>query len=278
MRKTLNTILLTGALLLVNSSEVKCQEAYNNPEVINYRKNPSFDRLIQYFKEKGFEIEEHLLNPKFEIYNNIDVIFRTSPETKAIIEVKKAKTEEEKQRMFNEQYSGYKKKLGLEGKKKNIKKFIKDYNYQLSFAEKEYGIKKEIIASIIGVESDFGKNIGKYYPFNSFVSLFIKGYKTDFAITELEQLLEFSRKNNVNIFDLKSSYAGAIGFGQFLPSSLNQFFIGDDIYNMTNNINSVANYISFYLKRTKNIEKSIFQYNRSEFYVKAVLELAENGK
>lgn len=244
--RTLKTILLASALLLFNPSSRNAEN--------------SLDNLVHHFKTKGYEIEKYFSNPKFEIYNNIDKSFKTAPES------------------IVKDYEEYKTKLGLEEKKKNIKKFMINYDNSLNLAEKEYDIPKEIIAAIIGVESDFGKNIGKYYAFNSFVSLFVKDYKTDFALEQLEYLLKFSKKINLDIFELKSSYAGAITSVQFLPSSLNQFFIGNDIYDMNNNILSVANYLSFFKKRTGSIEKSIFAYNPSDFYVKTVEELAEAGK
>jgi len=244
--RTLKTIFLTTALLMFNPSTANAEN--------------TLDNLSQHFRARGYEIEDLFSNPRFEIYENIDKSFKTAPEIKA------------------KDYEIYKEKIGLEEKKKNIKKFIADYDNSLSLAEKEYNIPKEIIAAIIGVESDFGKNIGKYYAFNSFVSLFIKDYKTDFALQQLEHLLKFSKKNNIDIFELKSSYAGAIGYGQFIPSSLNQLFIGKDIYDMNNNILSVANYLSFFKKKKGSIEKSIFAYNHSDFYVRTVQELAESGK
>jgi membrane-bound lytic murein transglycosylase B len=263
--RTLNTILLTTALSLVNPAEINCQNAQNYYEVKlvpvtpSYKTNPSLNRLVEYFKERDFNIEGLLSNPKFEIYEDIDKSFKNSAE--------KIKNYEE-----------YKRRLGLDAKKGKIKGFIKDYDTPLSAAEKKYGIEKELIASIIGVESDFGKNIGRYYPFNSFVSLFIKKYKEDFALQQLEELLKFSKKKNVDIFELKSSYAGAIGFGQFIPSSLNQFFVGDNVYDMNDCIQSIGNYLFCAKKNTKSTEKAVFAYNHSDWYVKAVLELAKAGK
>lgn len=258
--KTLNTILFIGALSLINPSEINCQKVNNTINIINYKKNQSLDKIIKNFRLKGFKIEELFSDPRFEIYGNIDKIFKGSPESRI------------------KDYNVYKEKLGVENKKKKIGKFIRDYNYQLSIAEKQYNIPKEIIASIIGVESDFGNNTGKYYAFNSFISLIVKDYKTDFALIQLEHLLKFSKKNNINVFGLKSSYAGAIGFAQFIPSSLNQYFVGDNVYDMEDNINSVANYLKSAKKRTGKLDRAVYAYNHSDFYVRAVLEIAEAGK
>ncbi|MDO8517164.1 MAG: lytic murein transglycosylase [Nanoarchaeota archaeon] len=243
--KTLKAILLAGALSLSS---------------LNATAENSIESLVQHFKGKGYEIQNLISDPRFEIYKNIDKSFKTSPESVV------------------KDYKIYREKLGVEKKKNNIKKFIQDYNQPLSDAEKKYGIPKEVIASVIGVESDFGKNIGKYYAFNSFASLFVKDYKTNFALTEMESLLKFSKKNNVSVFDLKSSYAGAIGYAQFIPSSLNSYFVGDSVYDMEDSINSVANYLKSAKKRTGKLNRAVYAYNHSEFYVKAVFEIAEAGK
>jgi len=257
MRKTLTTLLLSSIFLCPIKSEVLAEQDSTYVKIDYFKKYPPLNNLIEDFRKKGFEIEKYFLDPKFEIYENIDKKFKISPE-KVI-----------------ENYEIYKEKLKIEEKKKAINDFIKKYDDELNRAEKKYDISKNIIAAIIGVESDFGKNVGKYYSFNSFISLFVKDYKADFALQQLEHLLKFSETNKVNIFNLKSSYAGAIGFGQFIPSSLNQFFVGKDVYNMNDNILSVANYLSCAKKRRGEIKKAIRDYNHSNFYVRAVLELAE---
>ena len=65
---------------------------------------------------------------------------------------------------------------------------------------------------------------------------------------------------------------------QFIPSSLNQWFVGDDVTDMTDTINSVANYLSHFLEKEGTMEKAVHRYNSSNLYVRAVLELAEYGK
>lgn len=280
MSKTLNTLLFC----LMSFMPLKAEsQVYPFPYLTQTRQQISrqdslkIEDLKIELKRKGFDINPFLNSNKFEIYNNIGNIFKTSPESKAMKryrEVLKTGNYEVAQNVFLEEYFQYKIKLGLEGKKTKIKGFVADNLEDLVRTEKEYNIEKEMIASVIGIESNFGKNTGRYYAFNSFVSLYAKDYRKDFAITELTELLKFCKKNNRDIF-IKSSYAGAIGFGQFIPSSLNAYFMGD-VYSMKDNINSVANYLKSN-KRNGDVGM-IYSYNPSLFYVMAVMELSELGK
>lgn len=280
MKKILSTIVLSGLISCYPVESCRGEDSVSIvlEENVILGKYPQLQDIAEEFHKKGFDIERYFSDSHFEIYENIDKIFKTSPETVALSQVQKAKTEEEKQASFNEQYRLYKEKLGLERKKLGIVDFIRKHNKVLEETEKKYKIPKEIIASVLGVESNFGSNIGKYYAFNSFISMLVKECRTEFASTQLEELLEFCDKNNVEVFELKSSYAGAIGFGQFIPSSLNIWFKGDEVYNMEDNIISVANYLSYLNIKTNSIEKALFNYNRSDFYVKSVLELADSVK
>lgn len=216
--------------------------------------------LISYFKDKGFDIDPLLQDPRFEIYEGIDDRF--------------IKSAERKSRGLEE----YKQILGFEQKSAQIVDFINKHYAQLEKAEREYGISKFVISAILGVETAYGQYIGKHNPFNAYVSMYAVDYRADFARAQLEQLLIFTQKNDLDVLSLKSSYAGAMSFAQFIPYSLNKWFIGDDLYNMDNNILSVANYLAYFKKRTGDIETAVLRYNPSDLYRDAVLALAEAGK
>src|SRR3989344_2561515 len=126
---------------------------------------------------------------------------------------------------------------------RNHKNILPLINYLDARGFKIDSLLKELIASVIGIESEFGEIEGEYNPFNVYVSLYVKDYKKEFAKTHLKELLILCKKNNLDVFNLRSSYAGAISYGQFLPSSLNLWFIGNDLCSMDNNIFSVANYL-----------------------------------
>jgi membrane-bound lytic murein transglycosylase B len=222
--------------------------------------NENLTSLISYLEQKGFEVESLLDDPRFELYEDIVDRFTKSAERKS------------------HSLDSYKRVLGFEAKARNIDAFMADYSSQLKQAEEQYGIPSSVIAAIIGIESDFGKNIGSYNPFNAYVSMYANGYRQDFAKAQLSELLEFTKRKNIDVFDLKSSYAGAMAFAQFIPYSLNKWFVGDDIFDMTNNIMSVGNYLAYFKKRTGDIETAVLRYNPSRLYTRAVMDLAEQAQ
>ncbi len=226
----------------------------------NTAESDKLPTLVSYMQEQGFDINSLLEDPRFQIYEDIAERFKKSAE-------KKSHT-----------LDSYKKILGFESKARQLNQFIEKHSEQLNKAEQQYDISANVIAAIIGIESDFGKNIGSYNPFNAYVSMYAKGYRQDFAKAQIVELLKFTERNNIDVFELKSSYAGAMAYAQFIPYSLNKWFVGDDIFDMNNNIMSVANYLSYFKERTGNIETAVLRYNPSSLYTQAVLDLANQAQ
>lgn len=131
-------------------------------------------------------------------------------------------------------------------------KFIEKYRAVFERAEKEYGVPLEIIASIIGVESYYGKHTGKYTVFDSLTTLgFDYPPRSKFFKSELKQFLLLSKEEHIDINTMTGSYAGAMGMPQFISSSYRRYavdFDGDgkrDLWNSIEDvIGSVANYFS----------------------------------
>jgi membrane-bound lytic murein transglycosylase B len=121
----------------------------------------------------------------------------------------------------------------------------------LARAEKEYGVPPEIIIAIMGVETVYGRNTGGFRVIDALTTLaFDYPRRADFFRDELENYLLFARDENIDIFTLKGSYAGAIGIPQFMPSSWRKWavdFDGDGKIDLRNSfddaIGSVANYL-----------------------------------
>jgi membrane-bound lytic murein transglycosylase B len=120
----------------------------------------------------------------------------------------------------------------------------------LKRAEKEYGVPAEFIVAIIGVETFYGKNAGKYSVLDSLVTLaFDYPPRSIFFKGELEQFLLLAREEKWDASQIKGSYAGAMGNPQFIASSYRNFavdFTGsgkrDLINSAEDSIGSVANY------------------------------------
>jgi len=98
--------------------------------------------------------------------------------------------------------------------------FIKKYKKTFNKVEKIYGVPKEYIAAIIGVETVYGRNVGKYPVFDTLTTLaFEKNRRNKFFRKELIKFIRLSKSQKFNPKNVKGSYAGAIGLVQFLPSN-----------------------------------------------------------
>ena len=150
--------------------------------------------------------------------------------------------------------------------------FQQEHLDDLKRAEQEYGVPRHVIVAIIGVETYYGTIMGSYPVVDALVTLgfgyprraefFRSQLKQFFLLACEERIQPFSETDDcdresssatlppdTDIRSLKGSYAGAMGFGQFIPSSYRSFaidFDGDgsrDIWtNVTDAIGSVANY------------------------------------
>ena len=174
----------------------------------------------------------------------------------------------------------------MDAKIEKGKPFIEKHIEMFNRAEAKHGIHKELIAAIIGIETNFADRHqrGKFYAFNSLVSQYIFTNRIKFAVREITALYKFSQMTGHPPQYFTSSYAGAIGWGQFIPSSLMAFFIDsngldDDIdpFDIEDTIFSVENYLYKNNLSGENIGdynskyKAVFAYNHSNVYVKAVL-------
>lgn len=128
--------------------------------------------------------------------------------------------------------------------------FIKRYQSTFDEVEKHYGVPKEYIAAIIGIESAYGVNVGKYPVFDTLTTLaFEKNRRNRFFKSELEKFILLSYRQEFNPKNVRGSYAGAIGLGQFMPSNYEAYgvdFNGDNritLQKPEDTIASIANYL-----------------------------------
>jgi membrane-bound lytic murein transglycosylase B len=126
----------------------------------------------------------------------------------------------------------------------------------LAQAEELYGVPPEIVVGIVGIETLYGRQMGNFRVIDALATLafdFPSGRKdrSDFFKAELEAWFMLCRIEGVAPLDWRSSYAGAIGMAQFMPSSFNKYavdFDGDgrvDLHGSAADvIGSVANYLA----------------------------------
>lgn len=128
--------------------------------------------------------------------------------------------------------------------------FWQQHEDVLARAEQTYGVPAEMIVAIIGVESKFGRYKGAHKVLDSLVTL-ATGYprRSKFFADELKHFLVLTRDNHLNVSSVMGSYAGAVGFPQFISSSYRNYavdFSGDGkvdlIDQVEDAIGSVANY------------------------------------
>ncbi len=221
----------------------------------------------------GEWFDTQIKHESFQLYSNIDRYFQKAAE-KQIDHDKKFDA------------SWYFNRLGVDAKVEKGKPFIQDHLDILKKAEAKHGIHKELIAAIIGIETNFADRHqrGSFYAFNALVSQYIFTKRKNFAVREITALYKFSIQTGRSPQYFTSSYAGAIGWGQFIPSSLLAFFIDSngirtdiDPFSMEDTIFSVENYLYNNKLSGENINnydskyKAVFAYNHSDVYVKAVL-------
>lgn len=122
----------------------------------------------------------------------------------------------------------------------------------LQAVEEKFQVEKEIVSSILGIETKFGQpGIERYRAFdilNTAYALYTR--RETFYRSELIAFLLLCREEGIDPFSIKSSYAGAFGVPQFIPSSFRQYavdFDGDgkrDLWDSKGDIfASVANYL-----------------------------------
>ena len=98
--------------------------------------------------------------------------------------------------------------------------FLKAYKTTFAKVEAQYGVPKEYIAAIIGVETAYGANVGKFPVFDTLTTLaFEKNRRNKFFKNQLKQFMRLSQTEKFNPKNVYGSYAGAIGLGQFMPSN-----------------------------------------------------------
>ena len=128
--------------------------------------------------------------------------------------------------------------------------FWRENRQALDRVSAETGVPAEIIVAIIGVETYYGRITGGYRVIDALTTLaFDYPRRSPFFTKELEVFLTLAYESGLPLTEMKGSYAGAMGLGQFMPSSYTAYakdFEGDGVIDIWRNPNdavmSVANY------------------------------------
>lgn len=132
--------------------------------------------------------------------------------------------------------------------------FKKKHNQPLSVAKSRFGVPPELITAIIGVETLYGNYTGKHRILDALATQgFDHPTRSKFFYNELLHLFLVARKHNLNISEIRGSYAGAMGVPQFMPSNYLRLGVDFDgngkinLWNKVDAIGSAANYFVNYL-------------------------------
>ena len=131
--------------------------------------------------------------------------------------------------------------------------FYQQNRQAIDRAAAQYGVPAEIIVAILGIETNYGKNVGNIRTADSLATLaFDYPRRGAFFQKELGEFLKLAQEERRDPFSFTGSFAGAMGMPQFMPSSFRQWavdFDGDGQRNIWNSIPDVAASIANYMKQ-----------------------------
>ncbi len=130
------------------------------------------------------------------------------------------------------------------------RKLIREHYTALDYAEKKYGVPKQFIVALWGIETNFGGNTGGFSVVTALATMAWEGRREEFFTKELINALQIIDAGHIVGSNMKGSWAGAMGQNQFMPSSFNAYAVdctGDgkrDIWKTKRDVFcSTANYL-----------------------------------
>lgn len=136
---------------------------------------------------------------------------------------------------------------------KEGQRFYQANRYAIDRAAMRYGVPAEIIVAIIGIETNYGQNMGSFRTADALATLaFDYPRRAEYFQQELTELLKMAQEERQSPFDFSGSFAGAMGMPQFMPSSYRKWavdFDGNGHRNIWNNVPDVAASVANYLKQ-----------------------------
>lgn len=130
--------------------------------------------------------------------------------------------------------------------------FWRDHAATLARAEREFGVPPQIVVAILGIETRYGRQMGKFRVLDALATLgFDYPPRAPFFRKELVEFFLLTREQKLAPEDVVGSYAGAMGYGQFMPSSFRRYavdFDGDGHIDVINDIDDAIGSVANYLK------------------------------
>ena len=150
---------------------------------------------------------------------------------------------------FYEDTNTYIKKRSSDSKVKNAIKIYKNNKILIDEIEKKFSIEKELLLALMGIETNFGKYLGKMDILSSLATLSFDKRRSEFFTSELITILQLIESGVIDYKILYGSWAGAFGNFQFMPSTIKNYAIDYDNNNVielkksNDSFASAANYL-----------------------------------
>ncbi len=199
-----------------------------------------------------------------------------------------------KQPEFFEDTSTYVSKRANSLRANKAKKLLKKNKKLFMEVENNFSVEKEILLALWGIETNFGKHVGKMDIISSLATLSYDKRRSAFFSSQLFTLLKLVDKKLIDPKTLYGSWAGAYGNFQFMPSTIENYAIDYDNNNkielktsLTDSLASAANYINrigwkkgepcFYrVKLTKDIKKKYINLSAKKLVYKMKISKWKN--
>ena len=149
-------------------------------------------------------------------------------------------------------WSQYGKRMVSDSRIKRGKQFVVENSAQLDRVTQTTGVDGAIIAAIAGIESNYGANMGQHLTLRVLATLaFDYQRRSAFFQRQLAEFFRLCYSQGLDPIKVKGSSAGAVGMGQFIPTSYRDFAVDGDgdqridlFHSKADNIASIANYLS----------------------------------
>tara|TARA_A100000164_G_scaffold372185_1_gene401048 strand:+ start:38 stop:1045 length:1008 start_codon:yes stop_codon:yes gene_type:complete len=188
--------------------------------------------------------------------NTFDIVMQNVKFLPKVIEYDRYQPE------FYEDTKTYISKRSSKNKIKSGVEFYKKNTELINEIEKKFKIEKELLLSLMGIETNYGTYVGKMDIISSLSTLSFDKRRSEFFTKELLILLKLIDKNQIDHKTLFGSWAGAFGFFQFMPSTIKNYAID---YNKDNYID-LKNPIDAYASAGNYLKNMGWKQNSHCFY------------
>lgn len=170
--------------------------------------------------------------------------------------------------------------------KEQGRKFLENNDIAFDYAERNFGVPREVINAVLNIETQWGQSLGKRPVIVTLYTLAVMRpdrIKQGWPEKELIAFLRIFRESDIDPFSIQGSFTGAFGLPQFEPTSYSTLAVscGDNdppnLFGNDDAICSIANYLhrAGWNATEQSRKRALLAYNRDTFYAAAILDYAD---